>query len=115
MIVDVYTYLLALGAGATGASPLVVQAAADPSGLGLGTLVTSGAVTTLAGVVAGFGKFVLGREVARGDELRVELRESRAENRQLTEKIMGEYAPTLARATDALSSLTSMLARGQGH
>lgn len=101
------------GAAVGGAVTLIAQAATE-SGLGTGTLVTSGAVTVLAGALATFARFVLGREIARGNELREELREARAENRQLTEKIMGEFAPTLVRATDALSGLTSLLARG-GH
>lgn len=109
MAVDLPFYALVV---ALGGSPAVAQAATDPTGLGVGTVVQTGAVTTLAGALVWFSKVVWGREVIRGDEARAELREVRAELRELNGKIMTEYAPTLTRATDAISELTSALARG---
>lgn len=101
--------LLAVAGGSASAGSavtLVADAVTDPAtGFGPGTFANLGLTGTLALVIFTIGRTVYARLLADVAEARADAKEARGELRELNAKVMGEYAPTLARASDAIITL----------
>ncbi len=90
--------------GAAGSSPLIAAATDTDVSFGLGSATQLGLAGMLAAGLVTFARTVYAREVRRADETAAELR-------TLNERVMEEYARTLADANRALADAAATLAK----